>query len=128
MRFLVDASLSPEVAAGLREAGHDAMHLRERGLQAAPDPVVLDLAAAEGRVVVTADTDFGTLLAVRGGTAPSVVLFRRATGRRPGRQVTLLVSALTTVGEALEVGAVVVFDERRVRIRSLPIGPEPDGG
>ena len=39
------------------------MHVRELALQAAEDLVILDRAAAEGRVVVSADTDFGTLLA-----------------------------------------------------------------
>ncbi len=32
MRFLIDNALSPRIAEGLNEAGHDAIHVRDIGL------------------------------------------------------------------------------------------------
>ena len=34
MRFLIDSNRSPLLAGGLKAAGHDAVHVRDHGLQA----------------------------------------------------------------------------------------------
>ena len=121
MRFLVDQCLSPDFAVFLAEAGHDVVHVRDLGMQRAGDPEVLDLARREDRVLVSADTDFGTLMAQGGATRPSVVIFRRATGRRPVAQAGLLIANLPAMSEALDEGSVVVLEEARLRLRRLPI-------
>ena len=121
MRFLVDQCLSPQVAEELARAGHDVVHLRDLGMQRAKDREVLEIARRDQRVLVSADTDFGTLMAQQPTSLPSVVVFRRATGRRPIDQAMLLLANLPAIAEALDEGSVVVLEEARVRVRRLPI-------
>ena len=124
MKFLIDNPLSPQVAEGLRQIGHDAVHIREHGLQAADDEIIFERAASEERILVSADTDFGTLLALRQATKPSVILFRWPTLRLPGAQVVVLSSNLPQIVEPLEQGCIVIIEETRIRVRRLPVGGE----
>lgn len=110
MRFPIDNALSPLLAERLRNAGHDAVHVRDYELQAAEDERIFARAQEEERVLVSADSDFGTLLATRQGQSPSVVLFRHGTERRPDRQVTMLLSNLATIEEDLAKRGVVVIE------------------
>ena len=125
MRILVDNALSPGVAVALADQGHDAIHVGEVGLRHSTDTEIFEFAAQERRVVVSADTDFGTILALRAERAPSVVLWRRQSPRRPKEQAVILGEVVNSLAEELKAGAIVVIDAGRIRVRSLPIGGDP---
>lgn len=120
MRLLIDESLQRDLAGVLSGHGHDAVHVADIGLQGAPDVDVLTKAHADDRVVITADTDFGTLLALSGASGPSVVLLRRS-GRRVHERTRIVLIVLDLVADQLATGSVVTVDNERVRIRPLPV-------
>jgi len=94
MRLLLDESISHRIAEPLRAAGHDVVHVEDLSMLGVSDLAVLERAAAEGRTVVTADTDFGTLLA-----------------------------ETDQFEEPCSQGCVVTVTDRPIRIWSLPIRP-----
>ncbi len=53
MRFVIDAMLPPATCDLLAALGHDAVTPVELGAHSLPDPVIVELAAAQGRVIVT---------------------------------------------------------------------------
>ena len=120
MRFLVDECLSSRVVAILVAAGHDAVHVIDCGLAGQPDERVLAQAVEDGRVLLSADTDFGEILARSRDQAPSVILFRR-TDRSAESLGMILLANLDVVADELDKGAFVVVTDDRMRIRALPL-------
>lgn len=73
MRFLVDAMLPPSLVVVLQELGHDAVTPGQLGAHNLPDDVLIDIAAAEDRVIVTESaSDFAQT------TTCAVLLVRKA--------------------------------------------------
>jgi predicted nuclease of predicted toxin-antitoxin system len=125
VRLLIDEALSWRVAEALREAEHDAVHTGDLGLISAPDPVILQRALDEDRVLVSADTDFAMLLATHSASRLSFVLLRPAPDT-PAEQAAVLLANLGRLEPALNEGCLAVIEPSRVRIRRLPMDREYD--
>jgi predicted nuclease of predicted toxin-antitoxin system len=131
VKFLLDQNVSPALVGLLADADHLAEHVRDLGMREAPDDVVLAAARDADAVLIPSDTDFGELLARSNANEPSVILLRRQEGRRASEIASLIVANLQAVADDLASGAIVVLDDDRVRIRSLPLQPtagRPDAG
>lgn len=123
MKLLVDANLSPRVSARLKGAGHDCLHVADQGLLNASDPEILAAAKNDERAIITADSDFGTMLALASATGPSVIHLRSADHMKPDEQAELLLANLPNIEEQLVNGAIATFARGRLRIKTLPIIP-----
>jgi predicted nuclease of predicted toxin-antitoxin system len=104
----------------LSEAGFEAVHWSEAGSSNATDVELMAWAAEHGCVVLTADLDFGAILAACKGTRPSVVQVRSdiLTPRTIGGAVVL---ALRQARQELIEGALISIDAARARLRILPL-------
>jgi predicted nuclease of predicted toxin-antitoxin system len=76
VRFLVDENLSVRLCQFLTTADDTAEHVRDAIGAGASDHVVLEDARERAAVIVTADTDFGTLAVRSGMSQPSIILMR----------------------------------------------------
>ena len=119
-RLLVDMNLSVEWIPLLTAAGHEAVHWSEVGDPRAPDTALMQWASDNAYAVFTHDLDFGTMLALSGASGPSVLQVR-CLNVLPEAIGPLVQALLRTYANEIEQGALVVADERRERVRILPL-------
>lgn len=62
LSFLTDENIDQEVVNFLRTQGHDVLDIKEQGLFAMSDRSILEMAGKQNRVVISQDSDFGTLI------------------------------------------------------------------
>jgi predicted nuclease of predicted toxin-antitoxin system len=120
VKFLVDMPLSPEVAEWLASQGHDAVHVASLGMHSAADGEILERAAAEQRVVITADLDYPRLLALTEWERPGLILFR---GGDYSEQMAIdrLACVLGIIRPEDMSISIVVVEKGRIRQRRLPL-------
>lgn len=121
MKFIADMPVSPQTVSLLKTLDHDAVHAFDLGLAEAEDEEIAAFAKQEGRVVLTMDLDFGTLLARSGDVEPGVIILR-LNHATPAKVNRLLANLLSTVPSSEIEGSIVIVEEHKVRIRQLPVG------
>jgi len=120
IKILIDMNLSPDWVPVLQRAGWQAMHWSEVGDPKATDRTIMNWAEANGYVVFTHDLDFGTILALTHRNGPSVLQVRTQ-DVLPDHAGNLVIAAIGQHEVDLEVGALVVVDAMKNRVRILPM-------
>lgn len=119
MKLPIDQGVFSDVAQILRTLGTDALHTSEVGLARAQDFEIIDWAAKNGRVIVTQDADFHTLLAGARAASPSAIRIR---GDLKADALAALVFEIIQEHESvLNDGAAISATSNRVRIHRLPL-------
>lgn len=122
MNFLLNMNIPRRLAGELRTQGHAVRHAADVGLTAASDRDIVEVARANGEVIVMHDLDYGHLLAFTSANSPSVIIIRLS-----HLSVTAIARALAIGWPELEQpltrGAIVMVEDGAVRIRALPIVP-----
>lgn len=117
-KLLLDSCVAAAVAERLRADGHDVVTVAERGADPG-DAAILSLAAAEGRAIVTIDTDFGMLVFRDAAQRVGVLRLRQQIASALSERASALVDAH---GDDLERLAFVTDDGDSVRITPRPYG------
>ena len=79
----IDENLPIEVAAVLRDAGHDAMTVLDQGMVGEPDSKLAAICKTEGRIMVTLDLDFSDIRAYPPSEYPGIVVIRPRSQAKP---------------------------------------------
>src|SRR5580704_9664189 len=117
--------LSQDLAAWLRDRGHDAVHAAELNLAAAADVVLLARAKQENRTIVTADLDYPRLLALAQERESSLILFRDGNWSEAAI-IARMKEVMQRVTAADLSRSIIVVDRGRIRMRRLPFSPGSD--
>jgi predicted nuclease of predicted toxin-antitoxin system len=120
VKFLLDMGLAQSTAIFLQAQGHNAVHLRDQGLQRLPDDEIIEKARQEQRIILTHDLDFGRLIALSQNRLPSVITFR-LDNMAPIQVNHYLAEALARFEAELVTGALVSVNEQAIRVRTLPV-------
>lgn len=112
MRFLVDECAGPALAAWLRAHGHEVFSIYDDA-RGADDEDVIRQAFQEGRILVTADKDFGEKV-YREGYPHHGVILMRLENESASSKIAVIQSLLAGYSEELP-DRFLVVTERQVR-------------
>lgn len=119
MRLLADENFPGAAVEGLRRRGHDVAWVRTE-MPGLGDEGVLLRAAAEGRILLTFDKDFGELAFKKGLPAPCGIVLFRISPASPSLIARLAIEVLEARADWSGHFAVVEED----RVRMIPLSPK----
>ncbi|MCX6641064.1 MAG: DUF5615 family PIN-like protein [bacterium] len=120
MKILIDMNLSPDWVEVFNHEGWQSVHWRDVGNPQATDVEIMAWARTNGSIVFTNDLDFGLLLAMTHECGPSVIQVRTQ-NVLPATLARRLIKTIQLFEQKLNEGTLITLDERKNRIRVLPI-------
>lgn len=120
LRFLIDMNLSSKTVTNLQQQGWDVLRVSQVLPMDAEDSEILEFARQHNRVIITQDLDFSSLLALGGYEKPSLITLRLFI---PDPEIVTrkLLDSMPHIEDRLADGCAVTIDDRKVRVRRLPI-------
>ena len=116
MRFLLDENVDLPLGDYLSASGHDVTAVALDYARSIKDDEVLEIARAEGRILITNDKDFGVLIYQQQLDHAGVIFFRLRDEDIPTK-IARLEAVLTLHADALAAGAYIVVTDTRIRVR-----------
>ena len=116
MKLKLDENIPGDALVALRSRGVDADSVVEERLAGATDPVVLDAAGADGRMLVTLDRGFGDVRRYPPGTHPGIVVLRPI-DQRPATIIATLERLVIHHDLEALAGCIVVVQRDMLRVR-----------
>lgn len=121
MRIKTDENLHPNVAAFLREHGHDAVTIWDQKLQGRPDPEIAEICRLENRLLITLDLDFSDIRAYPPEDYPGLIVLRLAKHSRK-HVLKVFQRMFPSIADKALAGRFWIMDEWSIRVYEA--GPE----
>lgn len=126
MKIKLDENIGSRGTELLAERGHDVSTVRDQGLSGSSDEKIFEVCAAEGRILVTLDRDFGEVLRFPPEESAGIVILDLGPRASPQRLLDRLRDFLTVAEEQDVRGSLWIVEPGRVRIhlKSDKAGPQ----
>lgn len=120
MKLLLDQGLPRSTLNFLEEEGISAIHVGDIGMALADDHLILEKAESDGMTVVTLDSDFHILMALRKAIKPSVIRIR-IEGLKGKQLADLLQFVISKCNMEINKGALITVKDTGIFIHLLPV-------
>ncbi|MBW1716320.1 MAG: DUF5615 family PIN-like protein [Deltaproteobacteria bacterium] len=120
MKILADIHISPITVHFLQDLGYDAIRVNEILPWNSSDKKIVETAKKERRVIITQDLDFSEIISLTGKKAPSLISLRLSSSRIEYVNKRLE-EVLPKIEYDIEKGSIIVVEDSRIRVRSLPV-------
>ena len=116
-KFLLDADMPRSSAEVIRALGYDVRDVRDLGMRYADDRAIIEFAQKSGRVVVTRDLDFGSVLQYP--DHPGAIILRLPSEYTTRELNDILKNFLSSIEGQILQKAIIIVELGRYRRRSL---------